>query len=159
MNNMSDFVIEDGSILTKYVGVEQNVVIPEGITIIDYQAFNPFVRPEFDDIDFDVDNKFTLLSVKLPSTLQIINSNAFEACDCLKEIVVPKSVESIEADAFLDCCSLEKIVILNADCDIDSNGAFEGCPDELIVYSVDTGKEISSVEQYALDNHIRFRPL
>ena len=38
MSNLNDFVIKDG-ILTKYVGDESNVVIPDGVTSIGDWAF------------------------------------------------------------------------------------------------------------------------
>ncbi len=156
--NINGFVIEDGKVITGYTGQNTALTVPEGIEMIDYNAFNPYARPEWDDVDADTDNAYYLQSIVLPQSLRMINSGAFESSE-LEEITVPAGVDRIEADAFSRCFSLRKVVIMNPECDIDPNGAFEECETEMIIYSPADDDSVSSVEQYALDHGIRFRPL
>ena len=110
MSNLSDFVIENG-ILKKYMGKDDNVIIPEGVTEIDAGVFQ---------------HKFQIKSVSLPSTLVEIGEGAFQQCNNIKEVVIPERVEKLGNYAFYECARLEfvefkgKYVALNA-------SAFSGC--------------------------------
>lgn len=64
MSNINDFVIEDG-ILTKYVGKETEVVIPEGVTEIGLRAFAGCEK---------------LKKVTIPETVTKVGSEAFKNC-------------------------------------------------------------------------------
>ena len=68
------------------------VVIPEGVTRIEYKAF------ENTDIT----------SVTLPSTIRNIGSLAFRGCSSLTTVIIPESVQSInfESDVFFGVSNL-----------------------------------------------------
>jgi len=72
----------------------KTITLPEGITIIDPNAFA---------------NCTSLETVVLPSTLKVINDNAFQCCENLKSIYIPNGVYSIGDNAFDNCYSLKSI--------------------------------------------------
>ena len=97
------YKVEGNLILTKY-GKEvvtycsKNVEIqevPEGVEKLKFYAF-----------DF-----INATEIKLPSSLKVIESRAFNNCIKLKQIVIPNKVETIGSYAFGNCSILEKIEI------------------------------------------------
>ncbi len=92
------------------------VVIPNSIngkvvTEIGYQAFSDF---------------YSLTSVTLPSTLQIIDNYAFGWCSLLDNIVIPEGVTYIGQSAFRDCSFLESVT-LPSTLEILGQSAFSWC--------------------------------
>lgn len=87
------FIIE-GTVLKKYNGNEKEVVIPEGITEIGYDAFRG--------------NK-GLMEVWIPKSVECINNGAFSYCKYLTTIHVYNSLAIIR-NAFYSCESLRDIV-------------------------------------------------
>ncbi len=74
----------------------KHLVIGEGITGIGYDAFN-FQK--------------SLVSVKLPASLKLIDICAFESCVALTEIDIPAGVTEIGANAFAQCTALKKVTL------------------------------------------------
>lgn len=74
-------------------GFVQTVVIPEGVTKIDTDAFY----------------LASISCVVLPSTLDSVGTNAFRSCYELKEIVLPDGLTEIGDDAFTGCKNLKYI--------------------------------------------------
>lgn len=101
-NPASDFeykVGEDGVTITKYIGTDTNVVIPEkidgkNVTAIGESAFSS--------------NK-TLISVAMPDTVTLIDAVSFYNCDLLTAVRLSQSLERIRNEAFLNCDKLSKI--------------------------------------------------
>ena len=87
-----------------------SVVCPEGSGIHDY-AFSYCSK---------------LVSVTLPSTLQLINRGVFSNCINLNKIIIPEGVKSIGAYAFSQCSALTNINIPSAVTSI-GDYAFEYC--------------------------------
>ena len=85
-----DFKIENG-VLVEYLGNGTNVVIPNGVTSIGYQAFY-FCS--------------SLTSVTIPSSVTTIDAWAFGWCQNLESVIIPRSVISIGERAFYECTSL-----------------------------------------------------
>ena len=85
-----------GSILVRYTGTAEKVVIPEGVTGIGENAFS---------------GKASLTEVTTPSSLRTIGFYAFYNCVNLKKIDLHPNVEYIAAGAFRSCSSLEEIII------------------------------------------------
>ena len=107
------------------------VVVPEGVTQLDYQCFN---RCE------------NLKKITLPESLKVIGSGAFEYCTSLESVNFPSNLQEIRNDAFTgtaltsvkitgptdiwqfvfkDCTQLVEVDLGNA---IGlSNGAFQDC--------------------------------
>ena len=81
------FVIIRG-VMYYYCGEKRDIIVPNGITKIDEQAF-------FTSEDIE--------SVVLPDGLVSIGECAFSNCYELAHIVIPGSVTNIEARAFEDC--------------------------------------------------------
>ena len=67
-----------------------------------------------------------LTSIKLPSTLDTISSNAFNGCSSLTSIIVPNNVTSIGYQAFYGCSKLEQIVMPSSATYVEEY-AFYGC--------------------------------
>jgi hypothetical protein len=58
-------------------------------------------------------------SVSIPSTVKVIEGDAFRYCDNLKRIIIPNSVSKIGVLAFADCDSLVSITLGNGITDIN----------------------------------------
>jgi len=106
----TDFVIRAGT-LEKYTGAATEVVIPNSVTIIGYNAFLHCQG---------------MTKVTIPNSVAVIGHHAFAYCTGLTSIVIPNSVTLIEARAFLGCDRLTDIAIPNNTVEIQQ-GAFENC--------------------------------
>lgn len=95
MSARKDFNIRNG-VLTNYKGPGGDVVIPDGVTRIRYDAFRFCNSPT---------------SITIPEGVTSIGNSAFSGCRSLVSIVIPESVKSIEFDAFQGCTSLKSITI------------------------------------------------
>ena len=102
--------IADG-ILKKYVGNEETVIVPDGVTGIGTNAFKDNV---------------TLRKIVLPEGLLLIDDSAFNGCSNLAEINWVNTIEDIGKRAFKGCSSLETIVIPGNTINLMDN-AFEDC--------------------------------
>ena len=94
MSNTNDFIIENG-VLKKYVGSGGNVVIPEGVFEIGYQAFR--CR--------------RLTSVTIPDSVTKIDYYAFYWCPELSSVTFGKGVTEICANAFIGTSKLNSIIL------------------------------------------------
>jgi hypothetical protein len=104
------FVSENGT-LKAYTGSDEEVFIPDTVTVIGDAAFRQNGRVK---------------RVVLHDKVTAIGRSAFARCTALTEIVIPASVQSIGAGAFDDCRALTGIVIPPAVTVIPDN-AFSGC--------------------------------
>lgn len=73
-----------------------SVTISEGVTSIDYDAFNGAEH---------------LTSVTLPSTLESIEIGAFAGCKRLTSIVIPEGVQKLQGGTFSGCEALTDVTI------------------------------------------------
>lgn len=130
---MTDFLIQN-SVLCKYLGKEEKVIIPEGITKISSNV-----------ITF----KNEIKEIKLPSTLIEIEDEAFLETYNLKTIFIPQGVKKIGCNILGRCFCLEEIVVdennsvytsLNSNCivDIESKTLIQGCSKTIIPVCVKT---------------------
>ena len=88
-----------------------DLVIPDGVTSIGYQAFY---------------NCTGLTSVTIPNSVTSIGYQAFSGCSGLTSIEIPNSVTSIGSEAFYNCTGLTSVTIGNSVTSIASR-AFSGC--------------------------------
>lgn len=94
----SEEVIDDGYNyeLSKRLWDEVEVVIPEGIEAIGYNAFY---------------QRYSLKKVTLPKSLKWIGDSAFSECKYLKEVVMQEGLEEIGSNCFDQCYDLQSIDI------------------------------------------------
>ena len=127
----SKFDIKNG-VLKNYLGLEQTIVIPNGITKIDKWAFNgsnlksvtiPKGVTVIDEWAFSCSK---LEYVNIPDSVTKIGNGAFYCCRCLKTIVIPDGVMEIGSGAFSECSSLVSISIPESVQKI-GKGIFDGC--------------------------------
>ena len=90
MTNYNDFIIEN-DVLTKYIGKDTEITIPDGIVNIGDDAFR---------------GCNTLEGVIIPNSVNYIGFQAFSYCENLQHITIPESVISIGDLAFLVCSSV-----------------------------------------------------
>ena len=74
----------------------ESIIIPEGVKVIEYQAFYRCT---------------SLKSISLPSTLTSIECAAFHECSSLESITIPDGVKIIDDYTFYSCSSLTDVVI------------------------------------------------
>ena len=87
--------VQNGLTLMKYVGASSEVIVPDGVTKLQYSTFS--------------ECRQLLTRVVLPNRLLSIPESLLNNCTNLKEVVIPESVTTIENHAFFGCASLEKI--------------------------------------------------
>lgn len=110
MSSINDFVIKNG-VLTRYIGKDSIVKIPEGVISIENMAFSKCK---------------SLTSVIIPNSVRSIGTWVFGDCSNLTSIIIPNGVTSIGACAFYNCTSLASVIIPDSVTEI-SYCAFEGC--------------------------------
>ena len=93
-DNNKDFIIEDG-VLTKYVGSDEKVIIPDNIVVIGKNSFE----------------NNSLTSVTIPGNVLLISNSAFSMCENLEAVIIEEGVKEIEAYAFFNCPKLKNIMI------------------------------------------------
>ena len=93
MNNINDFIIEDG-VLMKYNGKDYDVVVPDNVTSIGDEAFL---------------GCHGLTSVTIPNSVTSIGEEVFAGCHNLTSITIPSGVTIIGKKAFVGCTGLTNI--------------------------------------------------
>ncbi|MBQ8545463.1 MAG: leucine-rich repeat protein [Clostridia bacterium] len=93
-------------------GLNGDIVIPESVTTIDYNAFASTV----------------ITSVTLPSTLETIGNSVFDGCTGLTEVTIPDAVTTLGQAAFKGCSNLKRVNI-SANSQISNKwiSIFRGC--------------------------------
>lgn len=127
----------------QYIGCEEKVVIPEGVTAIGRGAFaghKNLVKVTFPKtlrrIGWTAFSCCGLQSVTLPEGMTCIPMSAFSYCRSLTSVHLPESLKVIEEHAFEHCSSLTKLEIPSH---VSLNHmAFLGCmglagPDGLVI--------------------------
>ena len=149
----SDFVVER-SVLVRYNGYTQNdIKIPDGISVIGETAFqgmnniNSVYIP--DGVEMIREGAFSgcknLQSVRIPEGVEIIDRDVFNGCISLKAIEFPESVRNIEAGALAGCTSLESVNI-PPQTELLPWRIFEGCTS--LKYIV-IPKKVKTIEDFA----------
>ncbi len=130
--NHTDFQIEDG-VLTKYLGYDKDVVIPDGVTAIGDWAFygGAFHSVKIpDSVRVIGENAFALCkylqTVEIPDSVSVIASFAFYQCERLQSVKMGNNVRSIAACAFKDCRNLQSVEI-SENILVIRRDAFSGC--------------------------------
>ena len=114
-----------------------NVVVPNGVTYIGYEAFS---------------NCTGLTGIFLPDSLTTINANAFKACSRLRSVTIPSGVETISSETFYSCISLRGVTIPDTVTTIGSK-AFYNCPNLIIKTTAGSATE-AYAQKYKLNYEI-----
>lgn len=150
-----DYIIFNDVLLYKYVGDDENVVLPDGIESIcdrafwtaknvktveipesvryinyafQYSSIESLVIPDTIDAENEMSfyNCHNLKKIVLPDKITKISSCAFEYCSSLESINIPDSIKTIGCSAFGACTSLKSITIPDSVEEIGDN-AFSEC--------------------------------
>ena len=167
MSNPEDFVFS-GSWVTGYKGPGGDVVIPDGITNIQWGVFQG--REDLSSIVFPgslnvsvhcCKNCVNLVSVTIREGVKVIDYNAFQDCTELREIVIADSVTRIADYAFAGCSSLERITLPKG-LKALGRGAFCGCsslkelviPEGITAIKSDLLEDCSSLETVTIPDSV-----
>ncbi len=153
-----EFVIENG-VLIKYQGVEEEVIVPEGITEIGHSAFaenetlRSVILPEGvavigEKAFYDCVNLETVI---FPASLREIKYAAFELCKKLQEAIFSEGLEIMEEYAFGSCWNLERLELPNTLQEING-GAFSSCKNLKEVIIPEGVKKIGNEAFWACDS-------
>ena len=93
MSSVNDFVIQDG-VLLKYVGEDEDVLIPENVVSIGKKAFS---------------GRAGVRNVKIPYGVASVSEMAFYDCIELRSVKIAGSVTSIGDEAFASCSYLNSV--------------------------------------------------
>ena len=132
-----------------------NLVIPDGVTSIQYAVFYGCSGLTSVEIPNSVTRIGTgafygcsgLTSVEIPNSVTSIGSYAFYSCSGLTSIEIPNSVTNIEEYTFYNCSGLTSVEIPNS---VKSIGdlAFEGCSG---LTSIEIPNSVTSIGEYAFN--------
>lgn len=95
MSNINNFIIENG-VLTRYVGIGGDVVVPDGVVTIGERAF--YKNKEVN-------------AIKLPASVTRLAKECFWGCRNLHTIDLSENITVIEAGVFSYCVSLRSLYI------------------------------------------------
>ena len=132
-----------------------NIVIPDGITGINFDAFASCTQITSVTIPDSVttigSSAFSgctgLTSITIPNSVTYIGSSAFSGCTKLNSVTIPNSVTTIGSSAFSGCTSLTSITIPNSVTYIGSS-AFSGCTSLASITIPDSVTKIGSSAFY-----------
>ena len=119
--------------LVSYIGQEETVTLPLDINGYEYKIYrmqgvrNVIIPDGMTSIGFDAFFRCSSLErIEIPDSVTSIGGNALNGCSSLTSITIPDSVTSIDGCAFSGCTSLTSITIPESVTSIGSS-AFYGC--------------------------------
>lgn len=125
----------NGTTLTKYLGTDTYVSVPDTVTVIGDEAFS---------------GNETLTSISVPDSVTQISYNAFKNCTALTGIIIPDSVDKIGPGAFEGCKTLTSVQV-GKNVSAWGSGVFANC-EKLAKLSVDADNEYLTYYNGALYN-------
>lgn len=125
----------NGTTLTKYLGTDTFVSIPDTVTTISDEAFS---------------GNETLTSIEIPGSVTTIAYNAFKNCTALTSVIIPDSVTKIGPGAFEGCTALTSVEI-GENVSSWGTGVFTNC-DSLAKVSIDSDNEYLTYYNGAIYN-------
>ena len=97
--------VSDGKVtITKYLGSDENVTVPETIGALPVTAIGSGAFA----------NCKTVKTVLLPGGLTAIDQGAFRNCTALERITVPEKVVRLGSEAFSGCTALTEVIVKGA---------------------------------------------
>lgn len=125
----------NGTTLTKYLGTDTYVSVPDTVTVIGDEAFS---------------GNETLTSISVPDSVTQISYNAFKNCTVLTGIIIPDSVDKVGPGAFEGCKALTSVQV-GKNVSAWGSGVFANC-EKLAKLSVDANNEYLTYYNGALYN-------
>lgn len=152
MSSISDFKITNGK-LTKYIGADVDITIPDSVTEIGSKAFYECRDLKSVSIPDSVkkigseafESCSNLTTINIPKEVNNLNMYVFAFCSSLKTINIPNGVKKIGEGAFSSCRSLESIIIPDSVKTIEGH-AFQGCKS---LTFIDVPGSVSQIGDYA----------
>ncbi len=147
----SDFIIKDG-VLMEYLGNDNHVTIPMGVTKIGSHAFmwgnmkSITIPNSVTEIDYGAFLGSNLTSITIPDGIKEIKYDTFRMCENLIEVKMPNSVTKIGSESFSCCENLENILIPDSVTEIDY-GAFFDCG----LISINLPKNLSEISKHLFE--------
>ena len=137
---INDFLI-DGDTLVKYLGVNQDIVIPNDIRKIGKYAFSnndQILNVTLNELLIEIEEYafyecVNLKNVNVNTNLLKIKDSAFSECTSLNNIILNDKLEYIGLEAFANCGSLEEITIPSSVLVMDSY-VFRNSNPNLVIY-------------------------
>ncbi|MDE5614010.1 MAG: leucine-rich repeat protein, partial [Treponemataceae bacterium] len=131
-------VLEGGTIndygsLTRYTGTAVTLEIPEGVTCINYKAFEGCP---------------SLMTVYIPVCVTTIYCYAFKGCTNLTTVIIPGSVTTLDSSVFENCTSLTTVTISEGVTSIDI-GTFASCTS---LTTVSIPVSVTEISAWAFDD-------
>ena len=124
-----------GTTLTKYLGTDTFVSIPDTITSIGDEAFS---------------GNEIITSIEIPSSVEQISYNAFKNCTALTSVILPDSIEKVGPGAFEGCTALTSVQI-GENVSSWGSGVFANC-DSLAKVTIDGDNEYLTYYNGAIYN-------
>ena len=148
-----DYVVFNG-VLSKYIGSDKNVTIPDNVTAIDENAFAEAYHIESILIPdtvrtiankvmgslYDDNKNYNLKKLVIGNGVTAIGDEAFRDCRKLKEVIFGENLKTIGVRAFAGCKNLKVVDLSCTSITEIKSSAFYGC------YDVKTLKLPDSVE-------------
>lgn len=128
-----DILQEDAVVITKYLGDETFVFVPERLA---GKAVSVIGEGAFQGND-------SIEQVLLPPGIEVIEDQAFQNCPSLEYVVMGTGLKSIGQDAFSNCLNLKELILPEGMTRIDSC-ICAYCPDLEKVIVPQSMEEISS---------------
>ncbi len=125
----------NGTTLTKYLGTDTYVSLPDTITTIGDEAFS---------------GNETLTSLTIPDSVTQISYNAFKNCTALTQVILPDSVVKVGPGAFEGCTELTSVEI-GENVSSWGSGVFANC-NSLATVTIDQDNEYLTYYNGAIYN-------
>lgn len=115
------YVIVDNSYvkITEYFGNNEEVIIPEKINGLEVRIIGKSAFAEYEDSPYE-----EIKSVYIPSTVKIIEEQAFSWCEKLEKVEMSEGIEKIGPRVFSSCSSLKSINIPSSVSEIDDEAFY-----------------------------------
>ena len=124
----------------------KDVVIPNGVTSINYRAFSCRQQRWIGGRDYIT----CIESITIPSSVEKIDDNSFDGCIGLKKVIMNFGVKEIGKQVFSACTNLIEVTIPSSMTKIGSN-AFENCSNLNGVYISNITSDVALSNWCAID--------
>lgn len=123
--NFSYRIHESEAYLGRYTGSSTTVELPSMVSSAG--LYYPVVSAgDFGEVWEGLFENIPIVSVVIPDTVKIVDSNAFTGCSSLESVHFPSGIKTIGMNAFQNCSALQEIVLPDS---LESLGSalFSGC--------------------------------